>query len=192
MTTQYLTHAIEDIPSLQAVFVTAMPDCLLYDAWVRPDTEWRAEEVASYFGDLFRANREGLKALGAWSTDMQITLEAPDHLILLRELSSDFICACVFESGAALGMARLNLKRLVERVRATLPKFEVTERPRGVRIVEFLHRYAPDPHAVLLRISLRTRLPMAGLQRAEELEPEDVGRLENAACEILGLQALNL
>lgn len=190
--TTRLVHAIEDIPSLRAVFITAMPDCLLYDAWVRSDSEWKAEEVAAYFGDLFRANREGLKALGSWSTDMQVTLESPDHLILLRELSSDFICACVFERDAALGMVRLHLNRLLDRVRTTLPQFEVEQRPRGVRVMEFLQRYAPDPHAVLLRISLRTRLPMKSLQHPQDLAGNEVEQLEAAACEILGLQALNI
>ena len=192
MTTQYLVHAIEDIPSLRAVFVTAMPDCLLYDAWVRSDSSWRAEEVAAYFGDLFRANREGLKALGSWSAEMQITLESPEHLILLRELSSDFICACVFERDAALGMVRLHLQRLLERVEATLPSFEMERRPRGVRVIEFLERYAPDPHAVLLRVSLRARLPMERLDHPEALDESEVHQLEATACEILGLEALNL
>ncbi len=192
MTTSYLTHSIEDIPSLRAMFVTAMPDCLLYDAWIRSDVSWKADEVASFFGDLFRANREGLKALGSWSSDMQVTLESPDHLILLKELSADFICACVFERDTALGMARLQVGRLLERVRVSLPRFEVTQRPRGVRVVEFLHRYAPDPHAVKLRISLRTQLAMDRLDRPEQLDAGEVQKLEAAACEILGLQALNL
>lgn len=192
MTTPNLSHSVDDIPSLRAVFVTAMPDCLLYDSWVRTDSSWRAEEVASYFGDLFRANREGLKALGSWSADMQVTLESPEHLILLRELSSDFVCACVFERDAALGMVRLHLQRLLERVKVSLPRFEVAQRPRGVRIVEFLHRYAPDPHAVLLRIALRTQLPMEDLDRPEDLGDGQVAKLEATACEILGLQALNL
>ena len=192
MTTPHLSHSVDDIPSLRAVFVTAMPDCLLYDAWIRTDSSWKAEEVAAYFGDLFRANREGLKALGSWSADMQVTLESPDHLILLRELSSDFICACVFERDAALGMVRLHLRRLLERVKVSLPRFEVAQRPRGVRIVEFLHRYAPDPHAVLLRISLRTQIAMESLDRPEDLGADEVLKLEASACEILGLQALNL
>ena len=192
MTSDFLTHAVEDIPSLRAVFVTAMPDCLLFDSWLRADSDWKAEEVASYFGDLFRANRESLKSLGSWSADIQVTLESPEHLILIKELSADFVCACVFERDAALGMVRLHLQRLVERVRANLPKFEVSERPRGVRILEFLNRYAPDPHAVLLRISLRTRLPLEELEKPENLAPPQVENLEKTACELLGLQALNL
>lgn len=192
MTTQYLSHSVEDIPSLQGVLVIAMPDCLLFDAWVSAGASWLPEEVAGYFGDLFRANREGLKALGGRPTDMQVTLESPDHLIILRELTPDFVCACVFDHGAALGMVRVHLQRLIDRVRETLPRFEVAERPRGVRIVEFLDRYAPDPHAVLLRVSLRARLPMARLERPETLDSHEITALESTACEILGLEALAL
>ena len=192
MTSQYLSHAVEDIPSLVAVFVTAMPDCLLYDAWVRPQEAWAVEEVAACFGDLFRANREGLKALGSWSSEMQVTVESLDHRIVVRELSDDFLCAAIFDSDAALGMVRLHLERLIQRVRASLPELDVTRRPRGVRVIEHLDRYAPDPHAVLLRVSLRGRLPMSRLARPETLTDDEVRILEGTACEILGLEALNL
>ena len=192
MTPEHLSQAVKDIPSLRAVFVTAMPDCLLFASWVRPDSDWSSEEVATYFGDLFRANRKGLKALGSWSSEMQVTIEAPDNLIILHELTEDFVCASVFERDSALGMVRLHMKQLIERIGASLPKFESQERPRGVRVVDFLNRYAPDPHAVLLRVSLRTRIPLADLQEPEKLDAERVAQVEEAAREILGLQELNV
>lgn len=185
-----LNDAVRDVPSLEAVFVTTMPDCLLFDSWIRHDATWQPEQVASYFGDLFRANREGLKALDSWSSDMQVTIESPEHLILVRELSQDFVCSYVFERSAALGMVRLYVTRMYERIKASLPTFEVEERPRGVRIVEFLQRYAPDPHAILLRTSLRTGLPLSSLESPESLEQEQVEQLEATACSILGLDSL--
>ncbi len=192
MTPEYLAKAVEDIPSLRAVFVTAMPDCLLFGSWLRADSQWSEDQVATYFGDLFRANREGLKALGSWSSDMQVTIEAPDHLIILHELTSDFVCALVFERSAALGMVRLYTRRLLERITESLPTFEVEQRPRGVRVMEFLNRYAPDPHAVLLRVSLRTKLSMEELESVQNLTDEQVAQVEQTACGILGLQALNI
>lgn len=192
MNAQYLSHAVEDVPSLKAVIIIAMPDCLLFDAWVRSDLEWSAEQVAAYFGDLFRANREGLKALSSWSSDMQVTIESPEHHIVLRELARDFVCACVFERSAALGMVRLHCQRLIERVSSALPNFEVTERPRGVLVIDFLHRYAPDAHAVLLRTSLRSGLSMDQLSAPERLTPDQVRTLEDTACQILGLKQLSL
>jgi predicted regulator of Ras-like GTPase activity (Roadblock/LC7/MglB family) len=192
MTPEFLAQAVDDIPPLRAVFVTTMPDCLLYGSWLRSDLEWSEDLVATYFGDLFRANREGLKALGSWSSDMQVTIESPENLIILHELTADFVCACVFERDTALGMARLHSRRLLERIGSALPSFEATERPRGVRVMQFLERYAPDPHAVLLRVSLRTRLPMDLLSEPEKLDDEQVAQVEEAARGILGLQSLNI
>lgn len=192
MKPDFLSQAVEDIPSLRAVFVTAMPDCLLFASWLRADSDWSEDQVATYFGDLFRANREGLKALGSWSSEMQVTIESSDNLIILHELSADFVCACVFEREAALGMVRLHTRRLLERIRASIPSFEAEQRPRGIRVMEFLNRYAPDPHAVLLRVSLRTKLSLEVLAEPEKLAEDEVALVEETACGILGLQSLNI
>jgi predicted regulator of Ras-like GTPase activity (Roadblock/LC7/MglB family) len=192
MSERFLQRAVEDVPSLRAAFVTAMPDCLLYASWQAKEVEMAVEDVAAYFGDLLRSNRAGLKALGAWSADMQITIESADSLVILRELNADFVVGCIFERGAALGMVRLHVRRLIERITEHLPVTHAIERPRGVRIVEFLDRYAPDPHAVLLRVSLRTGIAVEALQAAERLSDEQVARLEEAACRILGLKQLSL
>ncbi len=192
MAREHLQQAVQDIPSLRAVFVTTMPDCLLFDAWIRSDLDWRADEVAAYFGDLLRANRQGLKALNSWSSDIMVTIESPEHTLLLRELNADFVCTTVFERGAALGMARLHNQQLIERIRESLPSFEVERRPRGLRVVEFLQRYAPDPHAVLMRTSLRSGLPMDSLNHPQDLTEQQVAHLERTACDLLGLESLNI
>ena len=192
MTPELMTKAVEDIPSLNAVFVITMPDCLLFGSWVHSGTAWKEEEVASYFGDLFRANREGLKALDSWANDIQISIESPGHRILLEELNSDFVCACVFEREAALGMVRHYVRKLMERVSALLPTFQVEQRPRGVRVINFLSRYAPDPHAILMRVALRTRLPIEILEQPEKLSVEQVKRVEETACGILGIESMNI
>lgn len=189
---RYIEQVVSEVPQLIGIFVTAMPDCLLYSSWVREGTEWAPEDVASYFGDLVRANREGLKALGSWSSEMQVTIESADCLVVIREISQDFVCGCVFERNAALGMVRLNLKRVLDRIREALPKIEINERPRGTRIVEFLDRYAPDPHAVLLRVSLRAGLSLDDLRAPENLSAEQLVRLEETACKILGVKQLSL
>ena len=187
-----LKQLVGDIPHVRGVFVTVMPDCLLYDSWVREDSQWSADQVASYFGDMIRANREGLKALDAWSADIQLTVEAPEFLIVLKELAHDFVCTCVFERDVALGMVRLHTRRLHERIEAILPTFAVEERPRGVRVTDFLHRYAPDPHAVMLRVALRTGIDRSLLMRPQDLSPGQVQQVEVAACGILGLSELNV
>lgn len=192
MMDRYLEQAVAEVPQLIGIFVTAMPDALLFSSWVREGTGWSAEDVASYFGDLIRANRQGLKALGSWSSEMQVTIESAESLVVLRELSSDFVCGCVFERTAALGMVRLHLKRLLERVNQALPKVQAEDRPRGLRIMEFLDRYAPDPHAVTLRVSLRSGISLDELKSPGELSPDQVKRLEETACKILGVNQLSL
>ena len=132
---RYLEQAVVEVPQLIGIFVTAMPDSLLFSSWVRDGTEWSAEDVASYFGDLVRSNRQGHKALGSWSSEMQVTIESAESLVVLREISADFVCGCVFERNAPLGMVRLHLKRLLERVAQALPKVQAEDRPRGTRIM---------------------------------------------------------
>ncbi len=187
-----LKDLVADIPSIRGVFITVMPDCLLYDSWVNADDSWTAEEAASYFGDLVRANREGLKALSAWSSEMQVTIEAADVLLLVREVRGDFVVTCVFDHRVSLGMARLHLKRLLVQLEEALPTIEVEERPRAVRIIEFLGRYAPDAHAVLKRVSLRSGITLDELRRPEELADARVELLEGSVKDILGLEALTL
>lgn len=192
MSSQFFEKIVEDVPSLRTAFITAMPDCLLFASWQARDSEIDVEEVAAYFGDLVRSNRQGLKALKTWSAEMQITIESADSLILLREINADFILGAIFERTAPLGMVRLHLRRMVERVTVQLPRVTVEERPRGARVVEFLERYAPDPHAIMLRISLRTGIPPEAFQSPEKLSQEQVARLEDTACRLLGLKQLNL
>lgn len=184
--------AVVDVPSLRAAFVTAMPDCLLYDAWIRPEETWAAEDAASYFGDLVRANREGLRALKSWSAEMQVTIESADVLMIVRELRGDFVVTLAFQRDVPLGMVRLHAKRVMERLDAMLPTLEAQQRPRAVKITEFLEKYAPDPHAAMHRVALRTGIPLLTLKKPEGLEKAQVELLESSVCDILGLESLSL
>ncbi len=192
MSRSVLEQAVVGVASLKAIFITAMPDCLLYDAWQRGESDLDVSDVASYFGDLVRSNREGLKALGSWSSDMLVTIESADTLVVLQEINEHFVCGSIFDRDAPLGMVRLHLKRMVERILEQLPKIEAEERPRGVRLVEFVRRYAPDPHAAILRISVRTGLTTEQLDAAENLQDADIDKIEAAARRILGLNQINL
>ncbi len=186
-----LQDLVQDVPGLSALFLTLMPDCLLYDAWVDAgERSWRPEDVASYFGDLVRANREGLKALESWSSDMQVTIESADALVVLKELRGDFVVSLVFERRVPLGMVRLYTRRLLERLDGVLPAVEVHERPAAVRALEFVQRYAPDPHAVMLRMSLKTGLPLEQLERPDQLDEAQTQAVLDAARDVLGLEQL--
>ncbi len=192
MTSELLEQAVKDVAPLSAVLVTAMPDCLLYDSWVKEEGRWAPEEVASYFGDLVRSNREALKSLGSWSSTMQVTIESADALVVLREVNEHFVCGCIFDRSAPLGLVRLHVDRMLDRISAGLPQISPEEQPRAVRIIGFLRRYAPDPHAILMRVALRTGLSLEQLEAPEHLTPEQTQSLEDAAKQILGLQELHL
>src|SRR3954464_6920373 len=110
MATGAVKDAVNDVPALRAGFVTALPDCLLYDSWVRPEETWAAEDAASYFGDLVRANREGLRALKSWSAEMQVTIESADVLMIARERRGDFVVTLAFRRDVPWGRVGLHPK----------------------------------------------------------------------------------
>lgn len=58
--------------------------------------------------------------------------------------------------------------------------------------MEFLDRYAPDPHAVTLRVALRSGIPVEDLRTPAGLTTDQVRRLEDTACKILGVTQLSL
>jgi predicted regulator of Ras-like GTPase activity (Roadblock/LC7/MglB family) len=192
MSTINLSDIVSDVPPLRGLFVTAMPDCLLYDTWTRPGETWAAEQAASYFGDLVRANREALKALSAWSAEMSVTIESADVLLVIHESSDDFVVTMAFDRKAPLGMVRLHVRRMLDRIQHVLPKLELVERPHAVRVAEFLTKYAPDPHAALHRVALRTRIGLDRLKRPETLDVAEVETFESAVRELLGLETLSL
>lgn len=187
-----LHNAVVGIPSLRGLFITILPDALLFDAWVREGEPWVIEEVGTYFGDLVRSNREGLKALESWSSDMQVTIESSDLLIVLKEIKTDFVVGAVFDRAAPLGMVRLYVRKLMGRIMPMLPTEEIEERPKEIRILDFLKRYAPDPHAVLLRVALRMGTSLEILNDEEKVQTLGADRLEAVAKEIMGLEKLNL
>jgi hypothetical protein len=177
---------------LRAFLVIAMPDCLLYTHWARAGSAWSPEDASGYFGDLVRANRQGLRAVGAWPSDMQVTVEGADALVVLREMGEHFVLCALFEHAAPLGMVRLQLKMLVDKISLTLPKLEVQERSRGVRLIAFIERYAPDPHAALLRVATRTGVSLDLLHDPARLDDGQVRAIEEAARRILGLEEVHV
>lgn len=125
MSPEHLSSIAVDVPGLLALLLVRIPDDLVHDSWIVDGADWQADEIARDFGDLYRRNREGLKALSSRSSDLQVTLESPEHRIILREVRSDFVYACIFERDAPLGRVRLVVRRLEERLADFLPTVEV-------------------------------------------------------------------
>lgn len=64
--------------------------------------------------------------------------------------------------------------------------------PRAARLLEFLRRYAPDPHVTLLRLSLRTGIPLDQLDRPEELNESQVEKLADSVRDMIGQEQLGV
>lgn len=187
-----LSELISGTNGIRGLFLTAMPDCLLYDSWIHKENSWLAEEVAVYFGDLIRSNREGLKALNAYSADMLVTIESADIIVVLKEIRGDFVVGFVFDQATPLGMIRLQVNKLIARILPTLPIFEVENRAHGVKIMDYLERYSPDPHAVFNRLVLQTGFSLEKLKKPDTLNEEELEKLETAAKSILGVKELRI
>lgn len=183
---------VDDVPSLRTAFITAMPDCLLFASWQARDSEIDVEEVAAYFGDLVRSNRQGLKALKTWSAEMQITIESADSLILLREINADFILARHLRAhrtprhGAP---APAPHDRAGDRPAAQGHHRRATEGRPGGRFSPALRARPSRHHAAYL--SLRTGIPHEAFQSPDKLTPDQIARVEESACRLLGLKQLN-
>lgn len=187
-----LTQIASDVPSLQGAFITVMPDCLLFDSYVRQENDWEVDEIASYFGDLVRANTQALKSLGNWSSDVQVTIETADSLILLKQLHNDFVVSFVFALGTPIGMVRIQVKRMLGHIIKMLEAFQPEEVPRVVRVLEYLQRYAPDPHMSMTRVALIAGIPTDLLEQPQQLQPDQIERIELAVQDILGIQELRI
>jgi hypothetical protein len=190
MTERTLAATAEEIPSLRAVFFLALPEGRLRDSWRRSDEEWEIDDAVPALGKLLQANREALQALRSRSAYLQITIESADALVALRRLSEENACVCLFRRGTPLGLVRLHLRQLVELFGAQPAAPRAADPARGSRLVELLQRYAPYPHAVLLRVSLRTGIGTDLLRTPEELSDTQVAAVELAAKSILGLEEL--
>lgn len=78
--------------------------------------------------------------------------------------------------------------------RRPLPRSASAEdhRPRAVRLLEFLRRYAPDPHVTMLRLSLRTGISLEQLDRPEELDGSQIDQLAESVRDIIGQEQLGI
>jgi hypothetical protein len=89
-------------------------------------------------------------------------------------------------------MVRLHVKMVLALLDELLPRVKPEQRPRGVRIAEFLLRYAPDAHTALQRAALRSGIGVDMLKKPEQLASHQLELFERSVCDILGLDALKL
>ena len=73
-----------------------------------------------------------------------------------------------------------------------LPSEALEQRSRAERIMEFLLRYAPDAHAIPMRVSLQTGIPIDALRDPASLDDAQTDLLEAASQDILGVATLGI
>ena len=186
----WLEEASARIQYLEGVVVTTLPDCLAWE--VSQKIEFDSEEIAAYFGDMVRAQRNACQTLSKDVTDIKLSIESEQFTVLATELNENFMAVFIFQSQTPLGMARLSMKRLASVIIENLPTEEVAVRSHGERILEFVKRYAPDSHSVMMRISLQTKIPLQSLSAPEHLTEAEIEKLETAVKSVLGVTEIRI
>ena len=183
-----LEKLADKIPFLEAVYISALPDCLLLQYWHRNSISWCAEEAATVFAELVRANHKILSSFDCKYRDLVITVESQYTNIIIQLLNEEFVAVFVFEESASLGLIRLKSSDLVKSLKAELPKYKNSKRHSGEQIIGFLQNHSADPNIDLLRVALRTQLTKEQLESADCLTDYETNLVEDAVCSIIGLK----
>ncbi|MCF6192338.1 MAG: hypothetical protein L3J76_04305 [Candidatus Hydrothermae bacterium] len=172
------------------------------------DTEFLATTI--FFGYI--SLRQALE--GELQTRIrEIILPTSRYLLMLSPLSQHLLLIAVFPSDTALGMARVELKRLSEIIEKRLRELQttsvnITEPTRDSRtasqespaqsiqerwssLQQFIRTRTPDPAFVIKRLSLRTGIPERRLLQGD-LTPEELHRVETHIKTILGITRLDV
>ncbi len=181
----WLAEAVLDVEKIEALLIVQKPAGEVWESWKRVDFEDR--ELAAYFADMVRAQRHICQELAPELQEIRLTLESNLLTVIVTELSSHFIGVFIFRNPLPLGLARLAIKRVTDRILPRLPTETVEVEGEAKRLIEFILRYAPDPHVVMERIALKTRIPYERIYEVESLSREEIARLREAAEEILGV-----
>lgn len=189
-----LALAIQGIPSLRGVFVTALPECLLFDALLseeHQDTK-SVEEVAMLFGELLQTNQRTLQLLGAQQPHAQLLVEHQEMLFCIRPLPFQFALGIIYEPDVPLGLVRVFASQIAGHITSQLEDIARQAGSRGGVLLDYALGHLPEPSTVLRRLSLRTGIPMDTLHQPALLSEKETELLEGAVCDILGVEHIEL
>lgn len=186
----WLDLASREIQYLQGVVITQIPDCIAWETWENADFD--AEEIAACFGDMVKAQRNACRSLTDKMNDIKFSIESDKLTILASELSSSFVAVFIFTNQISLGLARFEVKNLSTQIIQNLPSKNVVVRSHPERVIDFIQRYAPDSHSVLMRIALQTKIPYDNLSQPNTLSKEEIKKLETSAKYVLGITELRI
>jgi predicted regulator of Ras-like GTPase activity (Roadblock/LC7/MglB family) len=186
----WLDLASREIQYLQGVVIAQIPDCIAWESW--ENYKFDSHEIAAYFGDMVKAQRNACQSLAKNTDDIQLSIESNKQTILVSELTDNFIAIFIFNKDIPLGMARFESRYLSTLILENLPTENVVTRSHADRVIDFIQRYAPDPYSVLMRISLQTKIPYDKLKKPNTLSDKEIKNIELSAKSILGVTELNI
>ncbi len=176
----------ESIEHLKGVVIVQLPDCVVWKSW--QSMAFDDTEIAAYFGDMVKAQRQACQSLNKGLQDLRFSIESDQLTLLVSELAKkNYVAVFVFSGQVALGLARYTVKRLSSIIAEHLPDEELVTLSPGRRVIAFIERYAPDPHAVMMRIALQTKIPFDRFNDPDNLTAEELMQIELAAQMILGV-----
>jgi predicted regulator of Ras-like GTPase activity (Roadblock/LC7/MglB family) len=188
-----LEQEFSKIPSLQGVIVSVMPDGLLYDSYVPPSASWMADDVALKLAEVLQYSQQLSRAFDC-SPSNQMTLETDDGIVVIRELHQQFVVGTLFSEDLPMALIRSFSLRVIERIEQELAKKQTKSTPQAasnaMRVLRYLKQYTPDPHTSMMRVALKTGIPLSTLNQPQELNAEQTTKIETAVKEMLGLEEL--
>ncbi len=186
-----LKQSADEIGYLHALVVTTVPDGLLFDTWKSQELSWDIQDLVNHLGRLYQSHAQVSQGSGAGEVQHFI-IESGQAVIFLVPLNEHFLSSFLFAPRTPLGIGRFCVGELAQQIRTLLPPLDSIQPSRAGKILVHLKRVGPDPHALRLRLALQTGLPVSAFESPEQMTEEQVKRLEVAACEILGVDHLQL
>jgi predicted regulator of Ras-like GTPase activity (Roadblock/LC7/MglB family) len=128
----------------------------------------------------------------------EIMIPSEKYLMILKPLESEYLLLGVFDRDTAMGLARLELKKLTRYAREQIQELkaepaipglegsEGTLQSRLQQLLELIQDRAPDPAFMLKRLALRTGIPEERI-RSGNLSSDEMDRLETHLANMLGL-----
>lgn len=188
-----LEHELTKITSLQGLVISVMPDSLLYDSYFAQSGGVPEDDIASQLGELFQTC-QGLSRMLKHKGDSQILVDGDSGPIIIQEVEKRFVAGMWFSAHTPLAVARSFAKHVVQLISERIDT-EKTSSPEefvsnAVRILRYLKQYAPDPHTSLMRIALKTGIPLPSLNQPQQLDELQTTKIERAVCDVLGVEEL--
>lgn len=215
MTNTDFATIVRGIEPLRACFIVEATSGALYREFTRGPMTVEPAVVARAVAGLARAQTD---VVGLAEPADLCTLEWPSVTVIVRSVSASALVAFFFDADTKLGVARMHIANVVDRLAAMLPSAHsrtvrsmpvvapsseagpepkpdpasAQEEPRGPRLIAYLDENAPDTHAALLRVSLQTGLPLSLLESPEKLSDEEFEQVTSSVRRILGVEQLPL